>query len=78
MKLAIYKVINDIAWHTLQSWTKILETVAQYSYFSVILDSLVKQFILFEIFSQFSLPPPFAKLKLGKNSGYTRPTLFVG
>ena len=25
----------------------------------------------------FSLPPPYTKLKLGKNSGYTRPTLFV-
>ena len=23
-------------------------------------------------------PPPYSKLKLGKNSGYTRPTLFVG
>ena len=30
------------------------------------------------IFLQFSLPPPFTKLKLRKNSGYTRPTLFVG
>ena len=37
-----------------------------------------KQCILFEIFLQFSLPTPYAKLKLGKNSGYTRPTLFVG
>ena len=23
-------------------------------------------------------PPPYTKLKLGKNSGYTSPTLFVG
>ena len=23
-------------------------------------------------------PPPYTKLKLGKNSGYTRPILFVG
>ena len=42
------------------------------------LGSLLKQCILFEIFLQFSLPPPYTKLKLGKNSGYTRPTLFVG
>ena len=34
--------------------------------------------VLFEIFLQFSLPPPYTKLKLEKNSGYTRPTLFVG
>ena len=50
----------------LQSWTKVLGTVLQYSYFSVILGSLIKQCILFEIFLQFSLPPPYAKLKLGK------------
>ena len=42
------------------------------------LGSLFKQCILFEIFLQFSLPLPYTKLKLGKNSGYTRPTLFVG
>ena len=36
-----------------------------------------KQCILFEIFLQFSLPTPYTKLKLGKNSGYTRPTLIV-
>ena len=40
--------------------------------------SLLKQCIIFEIFLHFSLPPPYTKLKLGKNSGYTRPTLFVG
>ena len=47
----------------------------QYSFFSVI-----SRFpcTVFRIFLQFSLPPPFTKLKLGKNSGYTRPTLFVG
>ena len=39
------------------------------------LGSLLKQCILF---LQFSLPPPYIKLKLGKNSGYMRPTLFVG
>ena len=42
------------------------------------LGSLIKQCTLFEIFLQFSLPPPYTKLKLGKNSGYTRPTLFAG
>ena len=31
--------------------------------------------VLFEIFLPFSLPPPYTKLKLGKNS---RPTLFLG
>ena len=41
------------------------------------LGSLLKQWILFEILLQFSLPPPYTKLKLGKNSGHTRPTLFV-
>ena len=39
---------------------------------------LLKQCILFEIFLQSSLHPPYTKLKLGKNSGYTRPILFVG
>ena len=47
-------------------------------FFSVILGSLLKQCILFEIFLQFSLPPPHTMLKVGENSGYTRPTLFVG
>ena len=42
------------------------------------LGSLLKQCILFEILLQFSLQPPYTKLKLGKNSGYTRLTLFVG
>ena len=64
-------------------WTKVPRTVMQYSYsvflffFSVILGSLIKQCILFEIFLQFSLPPPQTMLKVGENSGYTRPTLFV-
>ena len=44
----------------------------QYSDFSVILGSLIKQCILFEFFFlQFS-PHPM------QNSGYTRPTLFMG
>ena len=60
------------------SWSqKSLETktVVQYSYFSVISRFPSKQCTLFEIFLQFSLPQPYTKLKLGKNSGYTRPTL---
>ena len=62
----------------LQSWTKVLGTVLQYSYFSVISRFPLKTVHPFRIFLQFSLPPPYTKLKLGKNSGYTRPTLFVG
>ena len=50
----------------LQSWTKFFGTIMQYSYFSVILGSLIKQFILFEIFLQFPLPPPYTGTK---NSG---------
>ena len=42
------------------------------------LGSLLKQCIIFEIFLQFSFSPPYTKWKLGKSSGYTRPTLFVG
>ena len=43
------------------------------------LGSLLKQCILFEIFLQFSLPPgPIQSWNSEKNSGYTRPTLFVG
>ena len=39
----------------LQSWTKVLGTVLQNSYFSVNLGPLLKQYIIFEIFLQFSL-----------------------
>ena len=43
------------------------------------LGSLLKQCTLFEIFLQFSLSPPYTKLKLGKIlDTRTRPTLFVG
>ena len=42
------------------------------------LGSVLKPCIIFEIFLHFSFPPPYTQLKLGKNSGYTRPTLFVG
>ena len=44
---------------SLQSWTKAVGTVLQYSYFSVISRfPLLKQSILFKIFLQFSPPPP--------------------
>ena len=46
--------------------------------FPSFLGSLLKQCVIFEIFLQFSLPPPYTKLKLRKNSGYSGPTLFVG
>ena len=48
----------------------------QYSNFSVILGSLIKQCILFEFFFPFPPPPPPPHLM--QNSGYTRPTLFMG
>ena len=53
------------------------DSIAIFIFFLSFLGSLLKQCILFEIFLQFSLPPPYAKLKLRNNSGYTRPTLFV-
>ena len=52
--------------HNLQSLTKVLGTVLQYSYFLSLLSFLLKQCIIFEIFLQFSLAPPYTKLKLGK------------
>ena len=61
-----------------QSWTKVLGQYCNNHIFLSFLGSLLKQWIIFEIFLPFSLPPPYTKLKLGKNSGYTRPTLFVG
>ena len=53
------------------SRVKVLGTAIQYSWFSVISGCPHKtvQNVL-----QFSLPLPYTKLKLGKNSGYTRPT----
>ena len=63
-----------------QSWTKVLATVLQYSYFSVISRFPLKTVHHFRNFlSVLSSPTsPYIKLKLGKNSGYTCPTLFVG
>ena len=54
------------------------DSTAIFIFFLSYLGSLLKQCILFKIFLQFSLPPPYTKLKLGKNYGYTRPKLFVG
>ena len=54
------------------------DSITIFIFFLSFLGSLLKQCILFEIFLQFSLPPPYTKLKLGKNSGYRRQTLFVG
>ena len=48
------------------------KSLGQYHNIHIILsfpDSLLKQCILFKIFLQFFLPPPYTKLKLGKNSG---------
>ena len=44
----------------LQLWIKVPGTVMQYSDFSVILGSLIKQCILFEFFFAV-FPPPYAK-----------------
>ena len=46
-------------------------------FFLSFLGSLIKQCILFEIFLQFS-PQPIQSWNSENNSGYTRPTLFVG
>ena len=64
----------------LQSWTVVPGTVLQYSYFSVILGSLIKQ--CGESFSKFSCSSPslhpIRSWNSEKNSRYVRPTLFVG
>ena len=57
-----------------QSWRKVLGIVLQYSYFLLFLGSLFKQCSVFEIFLQFSLPPPYTKLKhcfWGEGRGWT-------
>ena len=53
------------------------DSTAKFIFFLSFLGSLLKKCILLEIFLQFSLPLPYTK-KSGKNSGYVRPTLFVG
>ena len=63
----------------LQSWTKVLGTVLQYSYFSVISRSPLKAVHPFRNFLAVLPPPPtLYKIESRKKSGYTRPTLFVG
>ena len=42
------------------------------------LASLLKQYILFEIFLQFSLPPPYRKLKRGKKFGIHASNIVCG
>ena len=54
------------------------DSTALFIFFLSFLCSLLEKCILFKIFLQFSLPPPYTKLKLGKNSGYMHPTLYVG
>ena len=52
----------------LQSWTKVLGTVLQYSYFSVISRSPLKAVHPFRNFlAVLPPPPPYTKLKVGKN-----------
>ena len=59
----------------LQSRTKVLGTVMQHSYFSVILGSLKKQYILFKIFLQFSTKnkwnSKFGETTRGNNKRHT-------
>jgi len=62
----------------LQSWTKVLGTVLQYTSSAVISRFPLKTVQPFRNFLAVLPPPPYTKLKLGKNSRYTRPTLFVG
>ena len=57
---------------------KSLEQYSNIHIFLSFVGSLLKQCILFEIFLQFSLSPPYTKLKVRKNFGDMRPTLFVG
>ena len=64
--------------NNLQSRTKVLGTVLQYAYFSVFSRFPLKTVHHFRNFLALLPPRPYTKLKLEKNSGYTRPTLFVG
>ena len=55
------------------------KSLGQYcNIFLLFFRSLLKQCRVFEIFLQFSPPHPIQSWKSEKNSGYTRPTLFVG
>ena len=59
----------------LQSWTKVLGTVLQYSYFSRF---PLKTVHLFRNFLAVLPPPTLYKVETRKTSGNTRPTVFVG
>ena len=50
----------------------------QYSHFSVISEFSHKKVHPFQTFLQFSLPPPYTKLKLEKNARHARPTIVCG
>ena len=63
----------------LQSWTKVPGTVLQYSYFSVISRSPLKTVHPFRHFLAVLPLATLSKVENRKqNSGYMRPTLFVG
>ena len=62
----------------LQSWTKVLGTVLQYSYFSVISRFPLKIVHPFRNFLAVLPSPNLYKVETRKKSGYMRPTLFVG
>ena len=62
----------------LQSWTKVLGTVLQYSYFSVISRFPLKTVHPFRNFLAVLPPPTLYKVETRKTSGNTRPTVFVG
>ena len=54
------------------------DNTAIFIFFLSFLGSLLKRCILLKNLLQFSLSPPYTKLKLEKKSGYTCPTLLVG
>ena len=62
-----------------QSWTKVSWVNTAIFIFCCISPFPLKTAHPFRNFYCISpSPPPYTKLKIGKNSGYTRPTLFVG
>ena len=62
---------------SVQSWTKVLGTVLQYSYFSVFSRLPLKTVHPFRNFVAVLSPSTLHKVETRKNSGYTRSTLFV-
>ena len=69
----LYRNLNEK-----KAYEKYLGQYCNIYIFLSFLGTLLKPCIIFEMFLQFSLPPPYKKLRLGKNSGYTRPTFFFG